>query len=359
MKMEKDYNYPSRYELEQALSEFCKRSYVDEFAQSKGIFITNATQEDLGQLLATLLFEHGDLEQVRNAALEVNTKSTLAGFLVLSADEDFDLPGVMEELRGDVVDRKTQMTLGPIFMEQKGNFPSYRGSVEYTQRKPGRMQFLQGTQRSFDYYINPFSEGRWQVLVDCSRSNDARMMEEWVKRQSPRDVRLDVIDQDSLTSVQTIHFFDELAKRGASSEWNFSQVRRIVLRRETALSPSEDEERVETEPTVLSGITQAILEGNALRNNPFVKQCEEGGYRFTAMTYQYESRAHAFVMEIRAEFKKKPKVFEVALEGHRRRRGLEEELVYEGLPAQQKIEILSKFWGRAKEVFDDLIAERL
>jgi hypothetical protein len=360
MKMEQDYNhYPSRYEIEQALSEFCKRSFVDEFAQSKGIFITNATQDELGQFLARLLFENGDLEQIRNAALEVNSRSTLAGFLVVSTDEEFDLPGVIEELRGDAVDRNTQMVLGPLFMDHKGNSPSYHGSVEYTQLKPGRVQFLQGTARSFDYYINPFGPGRWQVLIDCSRSNDARLMEEWVRRQSPRDVHLAVIDQDSLTSVQTIHFFDELPKRGTSSEWNFSQVRRIVLRRETELSLGEDEERVETEPTILSGITQAILEGIALRNNPFVKQCEEGGYRFTAMTYQYENRAHAFVMEIRAEFKKKPKVFEVALERHMRRRGLEEELVYESLPVKRKIEILSEFWGRAKEVFDDLVAERL
>lgn len=107
---------------------------------------------------------------------------------------------------------------------------------------------------------------------------------------------------------------------------------------------------------MLSGITQAILEGTELRNNSFVKQCEEGGYRFTAMTYEYESTHSPFVKEIRAEFKNRPKVFEVSLQNYAQRLGLNGMLDKRVMVDDHRVEVLSIFWVKAKQVFDTLIS---
>lgn len=351
--MAEDYEYPSRYEIQQTLEEFCKRWFLDEFAQSRGVFITNVTQENLAEFLSSLFFDNEDLEQIRKAALQIHTQNTLSGFQVTSPEEGLDLVSLLDQERGTIVDAKSQMKLKNIIEKQENNKTVYHGTIEYQQIKPGRVQFLQGSERSFDFYIHKVSEGNWQILVDCSRSNDSRLMENWIRKQAPRETELRIINQDKLTTSQTIQFFDELGKRGEGSDWTFTQVKRIVLRKETN-SGEEDEERVETETSVLSGITQAILEGNELRNNPFVKQSEEGGYRFTAMTYQYEHKRQPFTKKIRAEFKKKPKVFEVALENYSRRTGLEERLEGEKLTSSERIQLLSQFWQQAKTLFEEL-----
>lgn len=357
--MSERYNYPNQYEIQQALS-FCDRSFIDNFAQSQGIFITYVAKEGLIDVLSKLFFEHGDLEEIRNGAFQIHTKSTLAGFMISSEidKENFNLVDVFDSRRGGVVDVKTKMKLGPIVNISGAEPETHRGTVEYIQWKPGRVEFLQEDARSFNYYVQKAeSENQWKILVDCTRSTDAKIMENWMESIS-RDIKVGKIDQDSLTSSQTIHFFDELAVRGVVEEWNFTQVKRLVLRRAVPSSEAE-EEKEETRPSVLSGITQAILEGNSLRNNPFVKQCEEGGYRFTAMTYEYEGRNDPNILEIRAEFKGRPKVFEVALENFKQRVGIEEVLRPARLPNERKVKMLSQFWAKAKVIFDELIAENL
>lgn len=72
------------------------------------------------------------------------------------------------------------------------------------------------------------------------------------------------------------------------------------------------------------------------------------------MTYEYEHTKQPYVKEIRAEFKKKPKVFEIALEKYAQRRGLEERLETITLPDPSRVQMLSLFWTAAKQVFETL-----
>jgi hypothetical protein len=186
-------------------------------------------------------------------------------------------------------------------------------------------------------------------------------MKDWMKRTVPREARLDAIEQDRLTTQQTIHFFDQLGNRASVEPWRLTQVKRVALQRVTEenIDDNEQEVRVETQPSVLSGITQAILEGKDLRINPFIKECEEGGYRFTAMTYEFEHKSQPYVLEIRAEFKGKPKIFEVAVDRSKRRVGIGEQLEESSIPADRKILTLTQFWSYAKGTYDELLAEQL
>jgi hypothetical protein len=364
--MTDELKYPSRYEIEQSLTEFCRRGFVEDFLQNRGVFITHATQSDLAEFISGLLLEHGELEQIRNAALQVHSRSTLAGFLVTCEDETFSLVDLLDSWRGKVVDQKANMKLGALTSSKQAGNELHQGQVEYTQRRPGRVQFLQGTERSFDYYVRQEKKRVWRVLIDCDRSNDARLMEDWLNGAMPRGSDVVTIDQSQLTTSQTVAFFDELARQGTQRNWTFTQVKHLVLRRATNENTDEDDDNenandtsdsVQADHVTLSGISQAILEGDDLRNNAFVRECEKGGYRFSAMTYEYEHREHAYMMQVRAEFKRKPKVFEVAIESYKRRTGLEERLEDATLPKPQSIELLSQFWAAARRVYTDLAAE--
>jgi hypothetical protein len=358
------YKYPTRYELEQAMAEFAQRVAVSEFLQTRGIFLMHATQEDLAEFTAGLLLEHEDLEQIRRAAFRSHSSSALSGFIVESDDETFNLVDLFERFRNQVVDQRANMRLGPPIAPKAGGGVGYRGQVEYMEYNPGRVEFLQGSARYFDYYLLPEREGKWRVMVDGSRSNDVRLVETWLSGAISRDVRLERIEEVGLSSVQSITFFDAIATAVLNSIWRLTQVKRIALRKaDSPVAAHEDDdresepERIETDAAILSGITQAILEGDDLRRNKFVKQSETGGYRFTAMTYEYESIQHPEVLQIRVEFKRKPKVFEVAVENSWCRTGMEQSLQPWDIPPQQRIDLLSEFWCAAKRVYDDLIAE--
>ena len=350
--MEPSLNYPVQYELLEVFHEFCHKKFVTDFCGRKGIYITNATLEEQADFLSGLYYEHEELELIRNAALGVHTKTTLSGFWLQSEDAKYDLIYELGKYVNEIVDETLHMKLGAITGD---DLMGYKGTVHYQQNQPGRLLFLQGTPRDFDFYIKKKETGKWEIMIDGERSNDSKVMQKWLDKKIPREANIVTIDQDELSTKQTVNFFDQLSARGISSEWKFSQVKRIVLRRENIENDDGNgDETIIEQQSVLTGISQAILEGSDLRSNPFVKTCEDGGYRFTAMNYEYEHSNHPYVMEVRAEFKGRPKIFEVALENYYRRTGLDERLEFDLLSQANKMGLLSRFYSEAKILFDDL-----
>lgn len=350
-----NYQYPSQYELQEVLGEICSRRFLNSFAQQKGIFVSKSDQQELAEMLSFMFFQYSELEEIRRAALSVNLKDTLAGFRVLLGNP-FDLIKLLDEHRNKIVDDKNDMKMGAILAPKTNEgLEYYTGEISYVKRQPGKVQFLQGDERSFEYYVKRVKSTEWEILVKCTRPYDVRVVENWLEptlRRENQQVDIQKIDQDQLTTEQTIEFFDELGSKGAGDRWRLVQVKKLTLRRE---QPEQEEDEVKEAPSnELSGITQAILEGTELRNNPFVRQCEKGGYRFTSMTYEYHHKSTPFVQIIRAEFKKKPKVFEISLDDYKKRTGKEEKLETEAISEASKFDIHTIFWHEAKLIYDRL-----
>lgn len=353
--MERNIFYPDKYALQVSLSDdFCSRQFVDHFAQEKGIFIANATQNELGDFLSDLLYDGDDLSKIHDSALHVYKKNSLSGFWASTDKKGLSLLDELEAYNGQVVEPKNKMTMGPIIQKKALGENIYSGSVGYVQRQPGRVEFLSEVDRNFEFYIREVEQNHWQILVDGHRSQDAQILEDWFPNFSTRNYQVVTIDQDELSNGQTVGFFDELSRYGMTAEWSFTQVRKITLRKGSSQSDDE-EEKHETDRSILSGISQAILEGQDLRHNPFVKDCENGGYRFTAMTYEFHHVKDPYVVEIRAEFKGRPKLFEVAMENSQQRTGLDDKLENYQYPKDQALKMLSTFYTQAKLIFDQIV----
>lgn len=351
--MEKIFKYPGRYEIEQALGELGSRRFLDNFAQERGVFITKVNQPELAEIMSGLFFENSDIEEIRKAALRIHVKTTLAGFYVHNTEDDFDLIAHIDNLRQNDSAGRDNKIEELVKLEDDEDGELYRGTLIHTERKPGRVEFLQEQRRNIDFYIKKTNEGQWKFLVDCNKSADARILEDLVDNSTSKETRLAKLNQDLLTSDQTVKFFDELATKGMDSNWEFKEVRQLVFRKP---KDRNDDEELEAEESALAGITQAILDGHDLRENPFVKRSEQSGYRFTAMTFEYDHITKPFNILIHSEFKEKPKVFEIGITSFKSREGVDEKLVPYSLPEEEEKEIRFAFWARSKEIFDKLIA---
>ncbi len=172
-------------------------------------------------------------------------------------------------------------------------------------------------------------------------------------------VKIELLEQDILSAPQTIHFFDDLAKKGLGAAWRLVDVKQLTFKKDKKEKGElvENEEEEETiEDIEDTGITQAILEGKNLRENPFVKQLENSGYRFTAMTYEYEHKKESLFIQIKAEFKGRPKVFEVGVVNSEKNTHIGK--VPNTLTPKQNMEFRSIFWNEAKIIFDNLIKKK-
>lgn len=362
-----NYKYPTNYELREIFSHIANRKFLTNFAQSKGIFITYASQEYLAVELSNLFYEDDELEIIRAEAYKHSTSHSLTGFVINSKNKKFSLKASYESLRDN--DKFDKGIVGNTLIKLQGNdFFDYKGSIEYKKAKPGRIEFLQDEQNTFDFYLKDLENGKWQVEIDCGKSTDAKILRDLFSKNLPiGDYDLELIDQDMLDDEKTILFFDYLAHSGMHSEWSFLDIKHLTVRR----GRDTDEDNFEednfekndesTEMEViskenLSGITQAILSGKNLRDDEFVKQCESRGYRFTAMTYEFEHKTQPYIISVRAEFKGRPKVFEVGLPEIQEKIGTSGTPRPSSLPSIDNRGIRSMFWNNASNTFKAVLA---
>lgn len=346
--MKNKINYPTSYELEHVLAEFCNNAFINTFSQSKGIILIRSTKEEIASDLTNFFYDKSDLDIIKEQAYRQNTNHALSGFILNIDDSVFNPMIAIQKIR-EFYGADENINFEPITHERGETNPRYTGRVNYRNFKPGRLQFLQGEDRAFDYSLQKISTDQYQIFIDSSKSNDSKIFEDILKKQVGADGDFDIMLFEKLTTLQAIQFFDELANRFAKKEWQFQEVRHLVIKK----IKNEDEEKKVT-PTELSGITQAIIEGHNLREEKFVKQSEKEGYTFTAMTYVFSHTTSSLVIILRAEFKSRPKVFEISLVKYMRREGIEGIEVDIPIDRKEEYRITRIFWTIAKQIYNEL-----
>lgn len=337
--------YPTRFELEQTLNDFCSRTFLDDFAQSKGIFITKATKEQLAAHLASFLYDYDDIELIRKTAFNYSSHRALAGFIISSEQKEYDLASALDTVRVSD-DLSEDASLGIITQISEDEF---RGKVTYIENKPGRIEFLQKEIRNFEYSIKKIEDSSFQIFVEGNKSNDVRVLEALIKKKIGKNISIEVLNFDILSSSETVNFFDKIANLAMPTGWRFVEVKHLTVRKENS------EEEKEMDEDAISGITQAILEGSNLRNNEFVIKFEKSNFRFSAMTFAFESINHPYLIQIRAEFKSRPKVFEVTVVSYFSIHGVAQNLQKEELSNSDEFEIKTFFWQKSRTIFNEIV----
>lgn len=368
--MNNQFKYPTTYELKEILSRIANRSFLDDFAQIRGLFITHANQELLADELSKLFYDECDLELIRKEAYRENNSHTLSGFIIKSNKRNFNLKTRYEGIRANgrygLGIKLNEVTT--VSDEEPFDFKS---SFEYVKAKPGRIEFLQNEINSFDFYFTDLGKGSWQIEVDSNKSTDTKELKSlFLKNLDMDGLTLESMDQDYLNSKATIEFFDKLAKEGLNDkDWGFLDIKHLTVKRgnddeendESNDIDDNDGENEESAPNIielskqeLTGITQAILEGKNLREDPFVKDCETRGYRFTAMTYEFEHKKNPNIISIKAEFKGRPKVFEVGIPIVQEKTGFKLIRQLASLSSKENRSVRSMFWNNAKRIYNEM-----
>lgn len=341
-------NYPTRYELIEVLNTL-QRSFLNEFAQERGVFMTHLNHPQLAEELANQYLDNEDLEKIRAAAYQKSTNHALSGFIVKSPNKDFSLKNVYEYIFENALAKPGQVLNAPILVDPEKNI--YKASFEYRKIKPGRIEFLQDETTSFDFYMEDKGDGNWQVEVDSNRSTDSKELQGLLNSNMQSNVELDELEQEYLTPEKSISFFDDLVTEGMSKEWQISDIKHLTLKKGGDQPSAEEESLKEADEEQLVGISQAVLEGKGLRENSFVKQSVKSGYRFNAMTYEFQNISTPDVLVIKAEFKGRPKVFEVSIVSASENFDLSFSRRPAELDAKQNRMTRSLFWNNARTVY--------
>ncbi|MBS9525660.1 hypothetical protein KI659_16700 [Litoribacter alkaliphilus] len=351
----KEITYPSFYELKEVLENLTNKSFNVAFGLERGIIISRSNHANTASELAYLFYDKEDIDEIRNEAYRRNTNHTLSGFQIKS-ESSIELPSVFESIisTGNI---EIGQSLSSLTEEYEGKTKIFTSMMEYRKRKIGRIEFLQEETINFKFNFFQIDQKTWQVEVDCVRSNDLGEIKKIFEKNLSRETDFEEIELNSLTTEKTINFFDSLANK-FDENWTFKDIKHLTLKRgsendEDIIDVSSREEDQESDN--LSGITQAILEGKNLRENSFVKNSVENGYKFTSMTYEFDHSTEPKTIQIKAEFKGRPKIFETSIINFMAKTGLGAESSELKINQSQKRKYCSMLWNAAKETYYELL----
>ena len=353
--------FPSANDLRSILTDSIKKTDLLRFARRKGIFLFNATQEDIAQRISEMMLDYEELNMLRTLAYKSTTKQLLCGFTLVS-EANFDFAGIYNSLRDNGVLSEEGYSLKKISTITPSNGKvSYQGALSYKKKSAGRIEFIRTEERDVSFLMKEIEPNRWQVEVDGGKSNDGKavysMLEKAIKGRS---IQIESLRIDHLSNSDTISFFDSLAKGGLDEEeWKIEDIEGITLKRNAGTKDHDetDSDYEEVSQEQLSGISRAILEGKNLRENSFIKQAEESGYAFTSMVYVFRPKTNSQKVRLKAEFKGNPKIFEVCLESFLET-STDKEDSYEDITSsmseKDNINLRSVFWNNAKALYLDI-----
>lgn len=353
-------NYPSPFEIQEVFNNFLKRNFVDSFTHEMGIFFMNARQEDVAKELSHVMFDVKDINTLQMNAYQATSKHTLSGFTLHSSSISFSLQDLYERAKDNdkfLVSKGYRLN-SLIKVSNGSEAPIYKGSIEYRKKKPGRIELLDEEKGFSEFYFVDKGDGEWQVEVDGNKSSDGKEVQKLISGLIDKHTTsVAEISMDALKQKTTIEFFDELAKVGLGKSWRFTDVKNLAFKRgrDEEDEENDDENGDAVEKEQLTGISQAILAGRNLRDDPFVLQYEKEGCVFTAMTYEFENLKTPETIQLRADFKGNPKIFEVSIISYKVTKDLTLKKEVEILSPEKHRELRSLFWNNAKLVYLQLM----
>lgn len=175
--------YPDANDLITILIESVRRSDLVRFLSSKGEFFYNASTEDLARKTASMILDYEDLEQIRRFAYRNSNKNILSGFS-LKSDSAFDIADIYSAMR-DKGTLKTDgyelRSISRILTDDKASV-QYKGSVTYTSKKAGRMEFIRTEERDVSFVMKQNADSNWQVEIDGGKSSDGKTIHKMLQR---------------------------------------------------------------------------------------------------------------------------------------------------------------------------------
>lgn len=160
-----------------------------------------------------------------------------------------------------------------------------------------------------------------------------------------------------LSNKNKVEFFDRIAAY-TFKLWQLKTITGITVKQGLSDEDDEDEEVVVEEnegASTLTGISQAVLNGNGLRSNEFVQESIEKGYYITAMKYRYEHRMDMTEFAVVLSFKNKDLRVDIDKTYYED----DGKIYVQPLIKSEQDEIIVEFQDVAYRVFNELINEQL
>ena len=282
--------------------------------RQKGILPVCTNSEALSDLIHHHFFGSATMTQMQEVMNfeQNNLKSTVVIISPKSeqSKEDF-LTSIADEFVNKGRSSNTKYTLKNIARNQTSV------TLQYIYKKPqkGRIKIAETRTVTLDVTISPLEDDlqKYKVSIRHEGMSESKqfvtLLDEMIQEDSEQAVfGLKRITLASLLKAHKVDFFDDFGVY-THKEWKLTDIINVTVNKDE--KSIDDENDVTTSGEIdasepsgrLSGISSAILKGDGLRNNDFVKECMSQGFIFSSMSYKFSHKTLPITIVIDVNFK--------------------------------------------------------
>lgn len=188
-------------------------------------------------------------------------------------------------------------------------------TFQYTFNKPqkGKIRLAESKTVTLDVSITQLEDKQYKVNIRHEGMSESKQFISLLNDMIQTDVEKQIfgirrITLASLKRSNKVDFFD-LFGSYKHTDWQLINIINVTVNKSESVIDDESDDSISEELNAneatgrLTGISTAILKGNGLRNNDFVKECMDQGFIFSSMWYKFSHRFLPIVIDIDVNFK--------------------------------------------------------
>ena len=338
-----------------------KPAILKYYLRRKGIVFTASNAKEFAEQIYTIFLGVKEISEIRDMVInDGNYEKSLVMNLSMKS-------GLNEDVNKDIIDilvdemnkqksiKSKEYFIGQPTKTEDGAYVQF----SYIRKLPGRNKLLEQEKRLLRVNIRKISST--EVVVDVRQQSavDSKNAVEFIEKiaKAEEKIKIKHINLELLSDKNKVKFFDSIAMH-TFNLWRLKTITGITVKqglndeKEKVVDEDNDSEDFST----LTGISQAVLNGNGLRSNEFVQESINKGYYITAMKYRYEHKIDTIEFAVVLRFKND----DLRVDIDRTYYYEDNEKIYaQPLIKSEQDEIIVEFQNVANSVFNKLINEQL
>lgn len=264
-------NYPKKSSIRRVIEDHLSAKDSKDFLKKRGILVHCINKSDLAKIGGDYYLNNNDYSELKSRMdSEQNYKKS--GRLSFAKENLEQFEETLISLNNQFINRDDNTKL-IITKKSNGNTKIL---LTYDEYKPSLIDLLDKSTRQVEITLNTHSD-TCSLDFDLQAPNDYKKVKELITylTSTTGEIQFDFeeISLNKLTKLQRIELFDKFFK-SIKKPWSLVEIKKLKVKRETS-----EEENVLGD--TLQGINSAVLDGDNLRENQFVKSTLSTGFYFS------------------------------------------------------------------------------
>ncbi|MFP3420697.1 hypothetical protein R0K30_15035 [Bacillus sp. SIMBA_154] len=294
--------YPEKTNLFKAMKNYMHWKDIFEYLRNRGVLVSGFSKDDYARVGVNFYFSketYLDLKQRLDGEINFIKSSRY----YIDSEKVDDLKNSISEIVGkNLGNDDTSVVLFD------NNDDTWEFEITYTESKPGMIDLLDSTERRIPVKVNTHKSFT-SLDFNLESASDHKKVTEiltHIQKENPEvsfalsDIDLEKLDENNKISLFK-NFFEML-----HSDWELKKINKLKVNRH-----SKDQKKKLDD--LLQGINSALLDGENLIENEFIKTITKKDFHFTMASMRFDNKKTSEYIDFSIEFKSRPVRFEAKI----------------------------------------------